>query len=112
MRVSRAEQNPGITPMYQPRATAIIPQISAQTGMGGYPTSTGRSVNFSMLFNPAMKFGGQIQVATDYPPGAAGQWFVASIAHSLSSEKPGDPWFSRVSGLKIQLVGATLAPAQ
>jgi prophage regulatory protein len=30
------------------------------------------------LNNPAVKFGGQIQVVTDQPPGAAGQWYVAS----------------------------------
>jgi hypothetical protein len=98
-----------ITPLYQPRATSTVPEISAQSGMVGYPTYDGRSVNFSMLFNPAVKYGGVISVVTDNPPGAAGQWYVASIAHSLSSQKLGGPFFSRVSGLKINLVGNTPA---
>lgn len=98
-----------ITPLNQPRNTASIPEISAQSGLVGYCTYDGRSVNFKTLFNPAIKFGGQIQVQTDTPPGAAGQWYVASVSHSLSSEKPGGPWFSQVSGLKIQL--AATSPA-
>ncbi len=51
-----------ITPLNQPRNTASIPEISAQSGLVGYCTYDGRSVNFKTLFNPAIKFGGQIQV--------------------------------------------------
>lgn len=85
-----------ITPPNVPRRT-IIPEISAQTGLVGYPTFDGIGVNFVMLFNPAVTFGGAIKVVTDVQQ-AAGEWVVSSISHSLQSETPDGAWFSTVRG--------------
>lgn len=85
-----------ITPKYVARA-GTVPIISAQTGMIGYPTFDGVGVNFRVLFNPAIKFGGGIQIFTDIPQ-AKGNWIVTSVSHLLDSEKPGGSWFSTIRG--------------
>lgn len=90
-----------ITPRHVPRG-GLIPEISAQSGLVGYPTFNGVGVNLQMLFNPAVKFGGAIKVVTSIPR-AAGQWKVASIAHRLESEKPDGAWFSAILGNTIGL---------
>jgi len=91
-----------ITPANTPRTGTSILQVSAGAGLKGYPTFDGVGVNFLMLFNPAVKFGGSIAVVTEIQQ-AAGQWIVTSIAHRLESEKPGGSWFSTVRGNKSGL---------
>jgi hypothetical protein len=74
----------------------LIPQISAQSGLRGYPTFDGQGyITFETLFNPSIKFLGQIQLVTSIQK-AAGQWTVVGVAHRLESEKPGGAWFSTV----------------
>ena len=85
-----------ITNKYAPRE-GMIPEISAQSGLVGYPTFDGIGVNFQTLFNPAITFGGSIKLKTDVKA-AEGEWIVTSVAHRLESEKPGGAWFSTVRG--------------
>lgn len=85
-----------ITPANTPRRS-IIPEISARSGLVGYPTFDGVGVNFQIYFNPAVTFGGSIKLVTPITQ-AAGQWIVTSVAHRLESEKPGGAWFSTVRG--------------
>lgn len=85
-----------ITPPNVPRK-GIIPVISRESGMVGYPTFDGVGVNFTSLFNPAVTFGGSIKLITDVQQ-AAGEWIVTSVAHRLESEKPGGAWFSTIRG--------------
>lgn len=85
-----------ITNKYAPR-NGIIPEISAQSGLVGYPTFDGIGVNFQTLFNPAITFGGSVKLTTDVKA-AEGEWIVVSVAHRLESEKPGGAWFSTVRG--------------
>lgn len=86
-----------ITPQYGAR-TGIIPEISPQSGMVGYPTFDGLGVTVKTLYNPAILFGGQMKIVTDIPQ-AAGVWNVASVTHFLESEKPNGQWFSVVRGI-------------
>jgi hypothetical protein len=85
-----------ITNKYAPRK-GLIPEISPQSGLVGYPTFDGIGVNFQTLFNPAITFGGSIKLTTDVKA-AEGEWIVVSVAHRLESEKPGGAWFSTVRG--------------
>lgn len=87
-----------ITNPYSPRA-GLIPEISPQSGLIGYPTFDGIGVNFQSLYNPAITFGGAFKLTTDVQQ-AQGQWVVASMAHRLESEKPGGAWFSQVRGVQ------------
>lgn len=85
-----------ITPPNTPRGS-VIPEISPLSGLKGYPTFDGVGVNFQMLFNPAVIFGGSVKLSTSIPQ-AAGQWIVTSIGHRLEAEKPNGAWFSTVRG--------------
>lgn len=85
-----------ITPANRPRGE-LIPEISAESGLIGYPTFDGIGVNFKTLFNPSVTFGGRIKLVTDIQQ-AKGEWIVTSIGHRLESEKPGGAWLSNVRG--------------
>jgi hypothetical protein len=85
-----------ITPANTPRGT-LIPEVSAATGLQGYPTFDGVGVNFKTLFNPSITFGGSVKLVTSITQ-AAGQWIVTSIAYRLESEKPGGVWYAMVRG--------------
>ena len=87
-----------ITNKYAPRA-GLIPLISSNTGLMGYPTFDGVGVNFENYFNPGVTFGGSINLVTDVVQ-AAGQWIVTSVAHRLESEKPNGVWMSTIRGNK------------
>lgn len=80
----------------RPRGS-LIPEVSAATGLIGYPTFDGVGVNFQTFFNPSLTFGGSIKLITDVSQ-AAGQWIITSIAHQLESELPNGQWFSMVRG--------------
>jgi hypothetical protein len=100
-----------IAPADTPRGS-LIPLISSQTGMIGYPTYDNHGINIRTLFNPAIVYHGAFKVISSVPrpmgsldtqgaalaPSLIGQWVAFSIAHSLSSEKPGGPWWSTVRG--------------
>lgn len=104
-----------ITPALGPRA-GTVPEISPSTGMVGYPTfgadNRGPSIQFQTLFNPAIRFGGQVHVTTSTQaainkaiPRANGFWTVNSLSHLLQSETPGGAWYSSVScGLLGQVI--------
>jgi len=85
-----------ITPAYQPRSKPV-PVLSKDSGLVSYPTFDGVGVNFETYFNPAVIFGGSIQIDSSIPQ-AAGVWIVTSVSHLLDSEKPGGRWFSRIRG--------------
>jgi len=85
-----------ITNPYQPR-TGQIPNISAESGLIGYPMFDGIGVTFQTLFNPAITHGGSVQLVTDLK-NAKGQWIVTSVSHKLECEKPNGAWFSTVRG--------------
>lgn len=90
-----------ITPKYAKRGT-IIPMISPQSGLIGYPTFDAMGVTFQMLFNPAVQFGGAVSLDTSLPH-AKGQWIVTSLSYNLEAEKPDGKWIQTVRGTKSGL---------
>lgn len=105
-----------ITPSGGARMGHPIPEISKATGLVGYPSigsdNRGPTINFQTLFNPAIRFGGQIHLTTSIQPAinkviprADGDWTVNSLSHLLQSETPGGAWFSTAScGLLGQVI--------
>lgn len=85
-----------ITNRYAPRE-GLIPTISRESGLVGYPTFDGVGVYFQCLFNPAVTFGGRVLLETDIAR-AAGEWIVSSVAYRLESEKPNGAWFATIRG--------------
>jgi hypothetical protein len=83
-----------IWPKYGSRqSSADPPLISADGGMVGYPQHTQFGIDVKTLFNPNINAGGLIKVKSILTP-ASGSWAVYAMAHDLSSEMPGGPWFT------------------
>lgn len=75
--------------------TTVVPRISSDSGLIGYPTFDKVGITFNTLFNPNILFGYQIVMDSDVPQ-ANGVWQVCSMVHKLESEKPGGAWFTTV----------------
>ena len=75
----------------------VIPLISPETGLVGYPFPSGQSLlGLRTLFNPAISFGAKIQVQSSITP-ACGTWTVCHIDHDLESETPNGAWFTTLT---------------
>lgn len=72
-------------------------QVSAATGMIGYPIWTDGGVVIKTLYNPALRFGSLIRVESDIEP-ANGQWTVYRVDHELESQVSGGKWFTVCEG--------------
>lgn len=75
--------------------------IGPTSGLVGYPTYTQSGIQLTTVYNPAIAFGTEIQVASQLLP-ASGGWTVAQVTHDLESEMPGGKWFTR---LECGLIG-------
>ncbi len=84
-----------IWPLGGSRGGAVTP-ISPDTGMVGYPTYTGVGIIVTTLFNPAIRFGGQVQVNSSFVQ-ACGKWNVGKLTYEIESEVPGGKWFSQMN---------------
>lgn len=82
-----------------------IPLIQPGAGLVGYPKYTGAGVKFTTLFNPSIKFGGQVNLLSSIP-GACGIWYVNELSYELSCELPDGPWFCNVGAARMDGVPA------
>lgn len=72
--------------------------LSPDSGLIGYPTL--RDVNLIgivAVFNPALRYGAQIQVSGSDQVYANGNWQIYDVTHRLSSLMPDGPWFSELT---------------
>lgn len=69
-------------------------EISATTGLVGYPTFTDNGIKLTSLFNPNLTFGTKVSVKSELSAASSGTWVVASLNHNLSTEIAGGPWFT------------------
>lgn len=79
----------GIVPIIKPGTTADPGTLI------GYPTYTQFGVDFRCIYNPNIKFRGQVQLQTSLPS-AAGLWDVYGFAHSLDAQMPNGLWETTV----------------
>jgi hypothetical protein len=99
-----------ITPLNNPRQTQSVPVVSAETGLMGYPIFNGYGVQFDALFNPAILFGGTVEVQSAIPK-ANGTWMVVQMAHQLESQTTGGQWKSTVNSVYTASALGSLAAA-
>lgn len=83
-----------------PRGTArvtgtVVPLISPETGMRGYPSFTKEGIELTTLYNPGIVQGSLINVQSSIPV-ACGNWRVNKLSHDLESIKAGGKWESKV----------------
>ena len=107
MYLDSTNQNTLAISPYGAARSAAVPLVSAETGLEGYPIFNSTGVNFETRFNPAITFGGQIQMKSSIPK-ANGIWIVISMSHALSSQTEGGPWKSTINAVS-PITGATQA---
>ncbi|OIQ97222.1 hypothetical protein GALL_207760 [mine drainage metagenome] len=85
------------------RTTPVVPLLSKETGLVGYPGYlTGwNGVCLTSLFNPALKLGGLVDVQSAVVGVANGRWVIRTLAHELDSETPGGAWLSHVETIEM-----------
>lgn len=79
--------------------------ISPQTGMAGYPSFNQANVVVTALFNPAVKYLGEIEIQSDLTA-ACGKWKVNRLEYQLEALVPNGRWFMIAEGVYI---GPTVA---
>ena len=86
------------------KRNGLVPLISAETGMVGYPVTTQNGLQVQTIFNPSIVFGSNVQIKSIITP-AVGEWTIFNLTHDLESEMPGGKWFTN---LECSLLGKPL----
>lgn len=68
--------------------TNAVFNLSADTGMLGYPNIVQLGVDVRTRYNPSIIFGQQINVTSTLQTQANGTWFINGLAHTLSNQGP------------------------
>jgi hypothetical protein len=85
-----------ILPKNGHRRSTTPPEISAATGLAGYPAYVGPGqISFRTLYNPAIRFMGLVNVVSINKP-ASGSWKVIKMTHNLDSQTPNGAWFTDI----------------
>lgn len=74
----------------------VVPLISPETGMVGYPGYTDTGITVRTRYTPSVNYGALIEVKSSLTP-ACGKWRVYSLAYELESETNGGVWFTNIS---------------
>ncbi|CCE07330.1 conserved hypothetical protein [Bradyrhizobium sp. STM 3843] len=91
---------------------SILPKNGARKGTApvldptngtliGYPSYRGQGqIGLQCLYNPSIRFMGNVAVQNSVIGGANGTWRVTNLAHNLESQIPDGAWFSEIIGNK------------
>jgi hypothetical protein len=77
----------------------LIPLVSPQTGLVGYPVRTPIGVTFTTLFNPSINPHSRVELKTSVIQ-CSGQWNITGMDYVLESEVPHGAWFSYITCLQ------------
>lgn len=84
------------------RADDVMPYVSPETGLIGYPVFTGYGINFTCNFSSLVCLGRKIKLDTSLP-NASGTYTVITANHYLSSWIEGGPWNTTVYAAPVDL---------
>jgi hypothetical protein len=85
------------------RRGGLVPEISPEGGMVGYPRWTQGGIGVRILYRPGLIFGGEVQVRSSIEP-ASGRWIINRLSHSLESEMPNGQWFTDFEAYRYENV--------
>ena len=77
----------------------LIPEVSAATGMVGYPSYTSNGISVRTLYNPSIGFGAKISLKSILTP-AEKIWVVYYLDYDLECQEPGGPWFTNLEAVE------------
>jgi hypothetical protein len=73
-------------------------QVSAETGLVGYPSFDGQSVTVTTLYNPLIKFGTKVVIKTGFHAANGTMITNGGIMHHIESYTPNGSWFTQATG--------------
>ncbi len=79
-------------------ANQVMPIISPQAGMVGYPMFTQGGVNVRSIFLPGVHSGSSFAIQGSQFPEANRVWHAHTVAHTLESQVPNGAWFTDLQG--------------
>jgi len=88
-----------ITPKGLPRGSAIV-EVSAKTGMIGYPVQSSTGTIINMLFNRNINLFNTVEIKSSLV-NATGKYRVIAVSHDLESETPGGEWYTHFQGATL-----------
>lgn len=77
----------------------LIPYVSPDTGLVGYPIFSQSGISFQTTFSPLLQGGRQVKLVTSLP-NASGVYRLYQVEHVLSSWIPKGPWHSLCQALR------------
>lgn len=88
-----------ILPSYKDNRENIVPLISKNTGLIGYPSFTNDGIECECLFNPNVEIGGLVKLESVVPK-ATGVWRVTRIYHDLEAyNSSGGNWHTKIDAI-------------
>jgi hypothetical protein len=75
---------------------SVVLDISADSGMIGYPSYTPTGMNVKTLFNPDTKLGRKVKLSSIVVKNNS-EWFVNGVSHELTTLSPNGGWFTNIN---------------
>lgn len=88
-------QTLAIWPRGKSRGDSIY-DVSADTGLVGYPQFSQTGVTLQLLYSPALVFGQKLRLKSAIGGPADGTWVILEVVHNLDAEIPGGQWFTTI----------------
>lgn len=84
---------------------AVIPFVSPQNGLLGYPIFYDIGINFRCMFSSAIRVGRKVRLETSLPNGSGEYLTTQGTTHYLSSFVEGGPWETMVVAYALENLG-------
>lgn len=84
---------------------AVIPFVSPQNGLLGYPIFYDIGINFRCMFSSAIRVGRKVRLETSLPNGSGEYLITQGTTHYLSSFVEGGPWETMVCAYALENLG-------
>jgi hypothetical protein len=78
----------------------VIPLIEPASGLISYPKYQSNGIRFRTIFNPNLKFAGQVQINSQLTQ-ASGLWYINALSYDLASQVPDGPWFCDCGAVRL-----------
>lgn len=85
---------------------SIVPHVSPQTGLIGYPIFYDIGINFRTMFSSSLKIGRKVRLETILPNGSGEYLITNGTTHYLSSNMDGGLWDTFVVAYPLENIGA------
>ncbi|HBC7422592.1 TPA: hypothetical protein KEY88_005382 [Serratia marcescens] len=79
----------------------VVPYVSPESGLVGYPVFTQNGIMFQTTFSPLLSAGRAVELTTSLP-NASGRYILTTVEHMLTTWTEGGSWHSVCQGFRIK----------